>query len=62
MRTDFFKEEDVRECIKRCQERGHIQYAFSTFHNALTQICFTCGNVRTSLNKDEVTRKKDVKK
>lgn len=57
MRTDFFDEKTLRECIKRCQERKHIQQvAFSTFHNALTQICFTCGNVRTSINKDEVNK------
>lgn len=47
------KEDYVKGCIKTCQEKGHIQQvAFSTYHSALTQICFTCNMVRTSLSPD----------
>lgn len=55
MRISYGNEAYLKECIKCCQERGHIQQvAFSTFHNALTQICFTCEKVRTSISYDEV--------
>jgi len=46
-----YKEDYVNGCIKTCQEKGHIhQVAFSTYHHALTQICFTCNMVRTTLD------------
>ncbi len=41
---------DIELEINRCQEKKHIQQvAFSTYHHALTQICFTCNKVRTSI-------------
>jgi hypothetical protein len=44
------EQEDVEMAIIRCQENNHIhQVAFSTFHHALTQVCFTCGKIRTSM-------------
>lgn len=44
-------EEKLRERIKGCQHMNHVQQvAFSTYHNCLTQICFTCKKIRTSLN------------
>ena len=54
MRVDFENEDYLKGCIKSCQEKGHIQQvAFSTYHNALTQVCFSCNVVRTSINQDE---------
>jgi len=47
--------DDVEEYIQDCQENNHIQQvAFSTYHNALTQICFTCNWVRTSIKEGDL--------
>ena len=44
----------VEEAIEMCQKENHIQQvAYSTYHSCLTQICFTCGKVRTSLKSAE---------
>ena len=46
---------DVEVRIKICQEENHIQQvAFSTYHHALTQVCFTCKKIRTSLNEEDL--------
>ena len=51
----------VKRCIKECQRDGHIQQvAYSTYHNAITQICFTCGIVRTSIGREAI-KKEGVK-
>ena len=43
--------EEVIQHIQQC-EGQHIQQAvYSTFHNGLTQICFGCMKVRTSVLK-----------
>ena len=55
MRTDYDNDDYIRGCIQTCQKKKHIQQvAFSTYHNALTQVCFTCEAVRTSINYNEV--------
>ena len=42
-------QEEVREKIQRC-EGVHIQQAiYSTFHDALTQICFGCKKIRSNI-------------
>lgn len=47
--------EMVRRYIQLCQKEKHIQQvAFSTYHHALTQVCFTCDKVRTSINKEDL--------
>lgn len=41
---------DVKHNIKLCQKKGHIQQvAYSTYHNCLTQICFTCRDISTNI-------------
>lgn len=41
--------EAVRAKSQECQGRHHRQQvAYSTFHDALTQVCFGCMAVRTS--------------
>jgi len=41
--------------IKACQKENHIQQVcFSTYHHALTQICFTCEIIRTSLKEEDL--------
>lgn len=42
-------QEEVRERIRGCEGR-HVQQAiFSTFMDTLTQICFTCQKVRSTI-------------
>jgi len=46
---------NLRNIIKTCNEHHHIQQvAFSVHHNALTQICFTCNAVRTTIPKGDI--------
>ena len=39
----------VKKAIKECEGKHIQQVAYSSYHDALTQICFGCGIVRTSL-------------
>ena len=56
-----FKESILKGWIEQCQEKGHIQQvAFSTYHNCLTQICFTCQKIRTSMKEDDYIIFKDT--
>ena len=55
MRIKHYTKESIEKEIKECQKCNHVQQvAFSTYHNAITQICFTCDNVRTSLSEDDL--------
>jgi len=48
-------QEDVEMEIMKCQNRKHVQQvAFSTYHHALTQVCFSCDKVRTSVSKEDL--------
>jgi hypothetical protein len=43
--------EEVRKHIQQC-ERHHMQQAiYSTFHDALTQVCFGCETVRSTIRR-----------
>jgi len=39
----------VRQCIQECEGRHMQQVAYSTFHDALTQICYGCMKVRSTI-------------
>lgn len=41
--------EDVRNWIQACEGAHMQQVCYSTFHDALTQICFGCQKVRTTI-------------
>lgn len=41
--------ESVRQQIKRCESFHMQQSAYSTFHDCLTQVCFGCRTIRTSI-------------
>jgi hypothetical protein len=41
--------EAVRRQIKECEGRHVQQVAFSSFMDALTQVCFTCQKVRSTI-------------
>lgn len=59
MRVDYESMDYLQGCIRSCQAKGHIQQvAFSTFHHALTQVCFTCEACRTSISHAEITGSK----
>ena len=39
--------EEVRKHIQRCEGKHTQQAIYSTFHDALTQICFGCKKIRS---------------
>ena len=41
--------EEVHKHIKDCEGKHSQQVCFSTFHDALTQVCFGCRKIRSSL-------------
>ena len=41
--------EAVREQINKCESFHTQQIAFSSFHDALTQVCFGCLKVRSNI-------------
>jgi hypothetical protein len=44
-----YRNSELREVIQECSDSNHKQQvAYSTWHDALTQVCFTCGRVRTT--------------
>lgn len=45
------KVEDVRKHIQDCEGKHTQQAIYSTFHDALTQICFVCMVVRSTINR-----------
>ena len=45
------KQEDVREYIKECEGQHTQQAVYSTFHDALTQICYGCKKIRSTIKR-----------
>jgi len=45
------KMEDVREHIQDCEGHHMQQVVYSTFHDALTQICYGCLKIRSNILK-----------
>jgi hypothetical protein len=43
------KQEDVRKHIQACEGHHTQQAIYSTFHDALTQICYGCLKIRTTI-------------
>ena len=42
--------EDVRKEVQVCSQDGHTQQvAYSTWHDGITQVCFYCEKVRTTI-------------
>ena len=46
--------EAVHEAIKRCEGVHSQQIAFSSFHDALTQICFGCQKIRSTIFRNDI--------
>lgn len=43
--------EDVRKHIQECEGRHTQQAIYSTFHDALTQVCYGCWAVRSTIKR-----------
>ncbi len=46
------KQEDIRKHIQECEGRHTQQAVYSTFHDALTQICYGCLKVRSNIRRE----------
>ena len=42
-------QEEVRKHIQECEGKHCQQVAYSSFHDALTQICFGCLKIRSNI-------------
>lgn len=45
------KQEDVRKHIQKCEGKHTQQAIYSTFHDALTQVCFGCKKIRSTIRR-----------
>lgn len=45
-------QEEVRNHIQECEGRHTQQAVYSTFHDALTQVCYGCKKVRSTIKRD----------
>lgn len=41
--------EEVMWHIRLCEGSHQQQVAYSSYHNAMTQVCFTCKKIRTNI-------------
>ena len=44
---------EVRSHIQNCEGRHTQQAIYSTFHDALTQVCFGCLKVRSTIKREK---------
>ena len=42
--------EEIRKHIQDCEGKCTQQIAYSSFHDCLTQICYGCQKIRSTLN------------
>ena len=57
MKVKHINQVNVENNINKCQHENHVQQvAYSTYHEALTQICFTCKEIRTSLKESDLSK------
>jgi len=56
---EYLSEKELKKQIKLCEGKHIQQVVYSSYHNALTQVCFTCKKVRTSL-KQKPTKSVDI--
>jgi len=46
-------QEEVRKHIQECEGKHMQQVAYSTFHDALTQVCYDCMKIRTNIKLED---------
>ena len=61
LKVEFKTKEIVEQHIEHCEGEHIQQVIYSTYHKALTQICFGCKKVRTSLTEEENLSKQGLK-
>jgi hypothetical protein len=44
-------QEEVRKHIQECEGHHTQQAIYSTFHDALTQVCFGCMKIRSTIKR-----------
>lgn len=44
-------QEEVRKYIQQCEGKHTQQAIYSTFHDALTQVCFGCKKIRSTIKR-----------
>ena len=54
---ELLSEGKVKDYIKSCEGKHIQQIAYSSYHDAFTQICFTCKKIRTSIKKEDLQEK-----
>ena len=45
------KMEEVRSHIQNCEGKHTQQAIYSTYHDALTQVCFDCKKIRSTVKR-----------
>lgn len=45
----FETKDEIEEYIDECEGKHKQQVVYSTYHSALTQICFDCKKIRTNI-------------
>lgn len=53
-------QEDIRKHIQNCEGRHTQQAIYSTFHDALTQVCYGCLKIRTTIFRPELIETPDL--
>ena len=56
LKVEFLSKGVVEHHIGGCEGNHVQQVIYSTYHKALTQICFGCKKIRTSLKESELTQ------
>jgi len=56
---EYEDQEDIKRNIKTCEGKHIQQVAYSSYHDALTQVCFGCNKVRTNLKLKAKHEEKD---
>lgn len=52
---EFFESDSqIKDEIKECEGKHIQQIAYSSYHDALTQICFGCKKIRTSIKEEDL--------
>lgn len=48
--TNYPTMNKLRQKIKKCENQSYVQQVvYSTYHDGLTQVCFNCETVRTTI-------------
>jgi len=53
-------QEEVRKHIKECEGKHIQQVIYSTYHDALTQICFGCKKIRSNLTEENLMTNEEI--